>query len=63
VVLLDNENSFSVFRYKIIAEDSLQLYDGMGRMRTYVFHISGDTMTFYDKLDTNVMVAKYKREK
>lgn len=62
VDLLDGARRFPVFRYKILDEDSLQLYDGMGRIQAYDFRIAGDTMTFYDDIDTGTAVTIYRRE-
>jgi len=63
VVLIKESERYPVFHYKFLDKDSLQLFDGMGRMRQYDFHISGDTMTFYDSLDAHTVVAEYTREK
>ena len=61
VLLVEGSREFIVFHYKIIDEDSLQLYDGMGRLREYEFHISGDTLTFYDNLADGKIVLQYNR--
>ena len=61
VLLVEDSHEFVVFHYKIIDKDSLQLYDGMGRLREYEFHISGDTLTFYDNLAEGKIVLQYDR--
>ena len=49
VLLLKDSTEFVVFHYKLIDDDSVQLFDGMGRVRQYDFSISGGTLTFYEK--------------
>jgi len=61
VMLVEHSHKFVVFHYKIIDADSLQLYDGMGRLREYDFRISGDTLTFYDNLATGKIVLQHHR--
>ena len=62
VELLDGSRRYPVFHYKILDEDSLQLYDGLGRIQAYDFRIAGDTMTFYDDMGTGTGVTIYRRE-
>ena len=59
VMLVEDSREFVVFHYKIIDEDSLQLYDGMGRLREYDFRISGDTLTFYDLTSGNTILQHH----
>lgn len=61
VMLVEDSRKFVVFHYKIIDEDSLQLYDGMGRLREYEFRISGDTLTFYDDLAAGNIIIQHHR--
>jgi predicted RNA-binding protein associated with RNAse of E/G family len=63
VMLVEDSYKFVVFHYEIIDEDSLQLYDGMGRLREYDFRISGDTLTFYDNLVAGKIVLQHHRAK
>lgn len=60
-MLVEDSHKFVVFHYKIIDEDSLQLYDGMGRLREYDFRISGDTLTFYDNLAAGKIIFQHQR--
>ena len=63
VVLLEGHDEFLVFYYEIIDDNSLQLYDGMGRIKEYEFRISGDMLIFYDPSDAGVIAAEYRKEK
>ena len=63
VLLLDDSRQVAVFHYKIIDHDSLQLFDGQGRLKQYDFQVSGDTLTFYDQADPGIIAARYHREK
>lgn len=62
VMLLEGSREFVVFHYKIIDLDSLQLYDGMGRLREYDFHIAGNTLTFYDSASGNPILQHHRVE-
>lgn len=61
VMLVEDSQKFVVFHYKIIDEDSLQLYDGMGRLREYEFRILGDTLIFCDSLAEGKIVLQHDR--
>jgi hypothetical protein len=48
VLLYQHDQVYRVFNYKIIDSDTLQLYDGMGRLRQVDFEIVGDRLLLYD---------------
>lgn len=47
VHLLEGAREYLVYHYKFVDADTIQLFDGMGRVREYNFHISGNRMTFF----------------
>jgi len=63
VFLLKEETSYQVFRYELFDDNSLRLYDGMGRIQEYEFQITGDRLSFYADLDKVEIVDKFRREK
>lgn len=46
--LTQHGKSYRMFGYKLLDSDTLQLFDGMGRMRQYDFRINGDQLELYD---------------
>jgi len=44
VLLYQDGNVYRVFNYKIIDSDTMQLFDGMGRLRQVDFEIDGDQL-------------------
>ncbi len=62
VTLVKENRQFIVFHYQLLDEDTLKLYDGMGRVRQYDFRISGETLLLYEDLNSGIVVEKYRRE-
>ena len=62
VLLIKGETTYQVFRYKFIDDDSIRLYDGMGRVQEYDFRISGDVLSFYADLEKGNLVERFRRE-
>lgn len=60
VIMKEDTREFIVFHYEITDEDSLQLYDGMGRLQKYNFRISDDALTFYD-ITTGDVIHQFHR--
>jgi hypothetical protein len=48
VHLYQDGNDFRVFGYKLIDADTLELYDGMGRLRRLDFAIDGEQLQLYE---------------
>ncbi|PIE80734.1 MAG: hypothetical protein CSA11_06695 [Chloroflexi bacterium] len=48
VYLLDGADTYQVFRYEFTSADTIELYDGMGRMQSFTVTLSEDTLTFFD---------------
>ena len=63
VSVLTDSRDYPMFRYEISSSHLLKLYDGMGKIKEYRFHISGEEMEFYDMKDTSVVIEKYQKEK
>ncbi len=62
VLLLVEEEPYQVFRYQIIDDNLIRLYDGMGRIQEYYFQLSADRLTFYTDLENGVIAESFERE-
>lgn len=60
VYLLDGTDTYQVFRYKLASADTIELYDGMGRMRSFTVTLSDSTMTFFDT-NSAIQIEVYHR--
>lgn len=45
VLLVDGAETRQVFRYEFTGDDTIEIYDGMGRLRRFTVTFTDDTMT------------------
>jgi hypothetical protein len=62
VWLISQNASRQIWRYELIGNNTLRLYDGQGRIEEYGYTVLDDTLTFYN-LQTGQVVEKYTRMK
>jgi len=63
VLLYQDGQVYRVFNYKLLDQDTLQLYDGMGRMRQVDFAINQNQMQFFNPAHPGEVVDVFNREK
>ncbi len=63
VLLYQDGQVYKVFNYKQLDEDTLQLFDGMGRLRQVDFVIDVNQMQFFDPGQPGEAVETFEREK
>ena len=63
VLLYQDDQIYRVFNYKLLDQNTLQLFDGMGRLRQVDFMIDGDQMLFLDPNQAGKAVEIFEREK
>lgn len=60
VWLITQNDSRQIWRYELLDNDTLRLYDGQGRIEEYRYSIQNNTLTFYN-LNTGEIVEEYTR--
>ena len=60
VLLIDGELSRQVFRYELSGDDTIKIYDGMGRLRRFTVTVTDDTMTLVGT-EPGARIDVYKR--
>ena len=61
VFLFQDGRSYQVFRYQLLDDDTIRLYDGMGRIQEYTFRLSADQLTFYTDLAGAEIAESFQR--
>jgi hypothetical protein len=62
VQLLKDNVAYPVFRYELLGENTIRLYDGMGRMQEYGYELSDDTLIFFDSVEKDRFTEIFTRE-
>jgi hypothetical protein len=62
VLLYQDGRVYKVFNYKLLDGDTLQLFDGMGRLRQVDFEINGNQMFFFDPEQPGDPAEVFERE-
>jgi len=61
VFLINDGKTYQVFRFQFIDDDSIRLYDGMGRIQVYHLRLTADEMTFYTNLKSGEIAESFQR--
>ncbi len=63
VLLRDGGAVYPVFRYKLGGQDSLTLFDGMGRIKKFTFTVSADQLVFHDAGNLASVLETFTRQR
>ena len=60
--LTQHGQAYRVFGYKLLDQDTLQLFDGMGRMRQYDFQLSDDQLLLFNPANPGELADRWVRQ-